>query len=278
MLSLRARRTLIWKRIKYNWPVTKICNHFRINRDTFYYHWNNYSKYGWSGLKIKSKAPHNVHRIADSIVKEIISLRKKYLWGPNKIENYFSNKGVSVSHGAIYKVLVKHNLNNPIDYTRKTWGKIRFQRSEPNQLWQADFKLLDDDSWMLTFLDDCSRFVTVCKEDIEATAENAILLLEKAGRRFSFPVQVLTDQGIQFFDTNGISEFTRFCLDNRIEHILASKRRPTTIGKVERFHRTYEEERHRFATLRKYLHYYNYIRLHQSLNYLTPAEVYFDKK
>lgn len=279
MLSLRARRTLIWKRIKYHWPVAKIVSHFSISRETFYYHWNNYSKYGWDGLIIKSKAPHAVHKTADDIVKEIIALRKKFLWGPNKIENYFRSKGIHVSHGAIYNVLVDNNLNNPLDYTRKTWGKTRFQRMHPNTLWQADFKLLDDDTWMLTFLDDCSRFVTICKENIDATTENAILLLGKGIKNHGMPLQVLTDQGVQFFyakDSPG--EFTQFCIENNIQHIVASKRRPTTIGKVERWHRTYKEERYRFPTLRRYLHYYNFVRIHQSLNYLTPAEVFIGKK
>jgi DNA invertase Pin-like site-specific DNA recombinase len=57
MLILRARRAIINRRVKYGWPVIKICSHFNINRDTFYYHWNNYQKYGWEGLEIASRKP-----------------------------------------------------------------------------------------------------------------------------------------------------------------------------------------------------------------------------
>ncbi|MBI3412518.1 MAG: hypothetical protein HY051_00360 [Candidatus Aenigmarchaeota archaeon] len=62
------------------------------------------------------------------------------------------------------------------------------------------------------------------------------LLLEKAGERFGFPVQTLTYQGTQFHDTNRTSAFKQFCIDKGIEHIVASKTRPTTIDKTERWH------------------------------------------
>jgi len=50
-------------------------------------------------------------------------------------------------------------VNRPIDFTRKTWSKRRFERMHSNSLWQADFKLMPNDNWMLTYLDDHSRFV-----------------------------------------------------------------------------------------------------------------------
>jgi len=91
----------------------------------------------------------------------------------------------------------------------------------------------------------------------------------------------LTDQEPQFYcadkegKEHGESVLTRTLKELGIQHIVASKRRPTTIGKVERFHRTYEEESWRFRTLGTFLRYYNYERLHRALDYQFPAEVYF---
>jgi len=275
-LSLRARRTLIWKRIKYNWSVTKICEHFRITRRSFYYHWNNYQKYGWEGLSIKSRRPHTIHRTPQHIVDKVIQIRKEHNYGPNKIEAELKRQGIKISHNTIHRILVKHGLNNPIDKPRRKWGKKRFEREHSNSLWQADFKLTEDDKWMITFLDDHSRFVVGCKINLDATGENAIKLLEKAIAKFGNPKQLLTDQGTQFVNPRGgVTKFTQFCLDNGIRHIVASKRRPTTIGKVERWHRTYEEEHCKYKTLRWFVYYYNYKRINQAINYLTPAEVYF---
>lgn len=186
-----------------------------------------------------------------------------------------------IDHRTVYRYICKEGLNNPIDKPRKTWGKKRFEREHSNSLWQADFKLLDDDSWMLTFMDDHSRFIPGVNISIEATTEVAIKLFRRRGKRYGFPEQVLTDRGTQFFcpehegRERGISLFTQTLDDLGVKHIVASKRRPTTIGKVERFHRTHDEERYNFKTLGQFLRYYNYHKPNQAINYLVPAKVYF---
>jgi transposase InsO family protein len=160
-------------------------------------------------------------------------------------------------------------------------GKRRFERMHSNSLWQADFKLTEDDRWMLTFLDDHSRFIPWARIEYDATTEFALRLFRKCGKKYGFPEQVLTDQGIQFYcaekegKEHGESTFTQTLKELGVQHIVASKRRPTTIGKVERFHRTYEEESWRYKTLGAFLQYYNYGRPHQALDYQFPAEVYF---
>ena len=206
----------------------------------------------------------------------MLKIRRNHEYGPNKIEAELRRQGISLSHTTIHKILVKEGLNNPIENPRKTWGKKRFERDHSNSLWQADFKLTEDDRWMITYLDDHSRFVAGCKINLDATGENAIKLLEKAVRRYGNPAQILTDRGAQFLNPRGgVTGFEQFCLDNRIEHITASKRRPTTIGKVERWHKTYNDEHGKFKTLHRFVRYYNYERISQAIGYLTPAEVYF---
>ena len=275
MLSLRTRRTLIWKRTKYNWPVNQICSHFRINKDTFYYHWNNYLEKGWQGLEIKSRRPNTIHRTLPAVVDKILNIRRQYNYGPNKIEAELRrHDNISISHTTIHKILIKHRLNNPLDNPRRTWGKNRFERDHSNSMWQTDFMMTEDDEWMVTFLDDHSRFIVGCRINEDATGENAIKLLEESIKGFGKPKQVLSDRGAQFVNPRGgITEFTQFCINNEIQHIMCSKRRPTTIGKVERWHKTYQEESQ--ISLEEFVNYYNYKRLHQSLGYLTPAEVYF---
>ena len=65
------------------------------------------------------------------------------------------------------------------------------------------------------------------------------------------------------------------CRDMGIEHITASKRRPTTIGKIEAFHKAFEAESYVFKWNWSFIRHYNYTRPHEALNYLTPAEIYF---
>lgn len=144
-------------------------------------------------------------------------------------------------------------------------------------LLQADWKLTRDDQWMITFLDDHSRFIPGSKIHDSATAENSVSLFRNCVKEFGIPEQVLTDQGVQFHtqQEDGVTKFDKFCQRKGIQHIVASKRRPTTIGKVERFHGSYEREAWRFPSHQEYIHHYNYERPHQALDYLTPADVYF---
>ena len=114
----------------------------------------------------------------------------------------------------------------------------------------------------------------------DATTEFVLRLFKRCVKKHGIPEQVLTDQGTQFYcadkegKKHGESEFTQTLRELGVRHIVASKRRPTTIGKVERFHRTYVKEAWRYKTLGAFLRYYNYQRI-QALGYQTPAEVYF---
>jgi transposase InsO family protein len=273
-LSLKKRRWIVRKKIQ-GWRVKEICSHARISRFTFYYHWNAYQRHSWKGLEPKSRRPHTIHRTPEAIVNEVLQIRKKHEWGPNKIEGYLKNRGLRIGHNTIHRILCNGGLNSPIDKPRRIWGKKRFERAHSNSLWQADFKLTPQDEWMITFLDDHSRFIVGCATNETEKAEDAMKLFDISIRRFGTPVQVLTDRGSQFFDAEGITQFRQFCIARGIEHIVASKRRPSTIGKVERWHRTYVEEHHKYPTLWRLVRYYNYVRPHQSLGYKVPAEVYF---
>ncbi len=97
-----------------------------------------------------------------------------------------------------------------------------------------------------------------------------------ASINYGKPDQILTDQGTQFHPARGdLSAFTEFCSGNGIEHIMASIRRPSTIGKIEAFHKAYTYEAWMFKTHQEFIHYWNYQRPHQGIGYLYPADIYF---
>jgi putative transposase len=245
----------------------------------FYYWWNRYQTQGWKGLQEKPKGRPCGPRLDRPLKKKIIKLRKRYEWGPNKIAGYLGHRGFAVDHHKVYSVICEAGLNHPITEPRKTWGTKRFQRQHCNSLWQADFKLCNDDWWMISYQDDHSRFITGSTKIWSPTGENAITLLKKTAKRYGIPEQILTDQGTQFKPARGgTSEFDRRCSELGIEHIAASVRRPTTIGKIEAFHKAYEVESHLFKEHWSFIRYYNYTRPHESLNYLTPAEIYLKNK
>jgi len=276
--SDKLRRWIIRRRLEGQ-PVTLICTQARVSRKMFYYWWSRYQAQGWEGLHEKPKGRPCGPALEVSLKEKIIKLRKRYEWGPNKIAGYLGHRGFAVDHHKVYHVICESGLNHPITEPRKTWGTKRFQRQHCNSLWQADFKLCSDDWWMISFQDDHSRFITGSLKVWNPTGENAILLLDRAVRRHGVPKQILTDQGTQFKPARGgKSEFEMHCSELEIEHITASVRRPTTIGKIEAFHKAYEAESHLFKEHWSFIRYYNYTRPHEALNYLTPATIYLKQK
>lgn len=278
----RLRRWCIKRKLE-GWKVTEICEHARIPRPTFYVWWNKYQDDGWESLEPRSRRPLTIHRTPQETIDEVIRLRKQYNWGPNKIEGYIRQHrpaGIApIGHNTIYRIISNAGLNNPIDKPRKTWGKRRFVRSKPNELWQADWKLTASDEWLLTYLDDYSRYIVGSDKFDEPTSCNAVWLLERCIAEYRAPVQLLTDQGTCFYPARGgISGFTRFCSSQGIEHIVASKRRPTTIGKIEAFHKAYEYEASRFGNHKEFIQYWNHTRPHQGIGYLYPVQLYLNGK
>lgn len=276
---VKIRRWVILRR-QEGWPVTKICAHGRISRATCYRILGRYDG-SRESLEPKSHKPHTIHRTSQKVENKVIELRKQLNWGPNKIEAYLKRQGIKLGHNTIYRIICRAGLNNPIDKPRKTWGKKRFARTRPNALWQADWKLCENDYWMITYLDDYSRFIPGSKKFWNPTTENALSVLKKATRKYSIPEQILTDRGIQFYPSrkteNAKSRFTKALEELGIQHIVASIRRPTTIGKVEAFHKAYVCEAHMFNTHKKFIQYWNYKRLHQGIKYLIPSELYFKR-
>ena len=204
--TLRRRRWIIHRKLGH-WKSGEIATALRIDERTIYRWWRIYRKHGWEGLRVKSRRPHNYYKTPQSTVNLVLELRRSRHWGPNKIEGYLRNHRpeaiVPVSHRTIHRILVKAGLNNPVSAPRRVWGKHRFEREHSNSLWQADFELTEHDEWMVSYLDDHSRFIPGSRVYHNPTAEHAIKLLEESVRQYGKPDQILTDRGTQFYPARG---------------------------------------------------------------------------
>ena len=275
---LRRRRWIVHRKMK-GWKVSEIAFALQINEKTVDRWCDVYRKHGWEGLRVKPKTPHIYWETPQETVDLVLELRRERCWDPCKIEGYLRNYGedvTAVGHNTIHRILIKAGLNNPIQTPRKTWGKRRFERPYSNNSWQTDFKMTVDDEWMISYLDDHSRYVPGSELHHNPTGEHAIHLLKDCIHQYGKPDQILTDQGTQFHPARGdLSAFTEFCSGNGIEHIMTSIRRPSTIGKIEAFHKAYTCEAWMFKTHQEFIRYWNYERPHQGIRYLYPADIYF---
>jgi len=270
---MRLRQWCV-RRILGGWSVPRIVETGRVPRRTVYHWWNRFQRKGWGGLVDLSRRPHTIHHLQESTVHQVIELRQTHGWCGEAIASHLQRSGVQVCNGSVYKILKKNGLTVRTYAPRRQRTYIRWQRSHPDSLWQTDIKYYGD-RYVVAFLDDCSRYVPEAALLHNATTDRILHLLEKALNHGRAPHQILSDHGTQFYSDDGPSQFTKFCETHGIEHIMSSIGKPTTQGKIERFFRTFKAYYPRFNDIPEFLHHYNRVKPHRSLNFLTPAEVYF---
>jgi hypothetical protein len=167
----------------------------------------------------------------------------------------------------------------------------RFERTRPNDLWQTDLftfllKRQRRRLHLVAYLDDFSRFVVGF--GLHASASGALVreTFEASIANFGAPRELLTDNGAQYHTWRGKSAFRKLCDRRGIRQIVASPRRPQTLGKIERFwgtlwreliegaiFRDLEEARTRISN---FVGFYNFQRTHQGIEGLVPADRYFE--
>ena len=101
---------------------------------------------------------------------------------------------------------------------------------------------------------------------------------------YGAPKAILSDQGTQWAASNGgDTRFDEWCEKRGIKHIMGKVRKPTTQGKVERWHGSLRRESNLppRATLEEYqrimdeyVEFYNEVRPHWSCDLRTPAATY----
>lgn len=285
------RCLMLDKFFKEKAPVTKIAREFGVSRKTFYKFKHRFETEGVVGLKDRSCAPHQRPRKIPSIVEEAI-VELRYLhpdFGPVRLQAELRSMGLNPpSHQGIQNVLVRHHLNGWNAKEKREYR--RFERSSPNELWQLDTKgLFFIKDWGKVFplsaVDDYSRFCTILEPLPYERTDYILENLEKSFDLYGKPQYLLTDNGSWFVNKDGaLTRVQMFLKERGVEHLHTGVRRPTTIGKVERFHRTLNNElikKFRFKDLEDakegfnaYRYYYNYQRPHQALGNLPPISRY----
>lgn len=153
----------------------------------------------------------------------------------------------------------------------------------PNHVWSMDItyiRLRSGFVYLVAVIDWYSRYVISWKLSITMEKDFCIEALEEALCK-GLPEIFNSDQGAQFTS----AEFTGKLEGKNVQISMDGKGRCLDNIFVERLWRSvkYEEVYIKsYATpleaikgLKKYFHFYNHTRPHQSLNYQTPAQIYF---
>ncbi len=133
---------------------------------------------------------------------------------------------------------------------------------------------------MVAFLDWYSRYV-VSWGLSNTLATDFVLEAAKEALTIGVPEIMNSDQGVQFTDNEYIGlwdkERTKISMDHkgRCFDNIFTERLWRTIKYEEVYLKDYQTVREAEVNIGDFINRYNTVRLHQSLGYRTPAEVYF---
>jgi len=257
----------------------------KVHRSGIYQIINNFKEFSWDGLKDhKTGRPETLLNENAQII--ILDIRKRYNYGALNIEQILKKRGFGISHRQIEKVLIRNNCVIPNIKKQKSRKWVRYELPNPNDLWHTDWSYDPFSGLQLSiFIDDRTRLITSSGLFKNATTENTLALLSCGIAKYGKPKAIMTDHGSQYYanhpnaDQNN-SEFRKQLNILGIKHYLARVNRPQTNGKAERFFLTYKTEfaTGTFSNLKDFIKHYNEKRLHMSLNYKTPKDVWDEIK
>ena len=278
-------------------PARRTLEILGIARSSFYRWYDRYQRGGPEALADRPSRPDRVwNRIPDEIRAQIIEMALDYPeLSPRELAVRFTDeKRYFVSEASVYRLLKSQDLiPSPAYIVIKAAEEFKEKTTAPNQLWQTDFTYLKITGWgwyyLSTVLDDFSRFIVAWKlcatmkaQDVSDTLD---LALAKSGLdhvNVGHRPRLLSDNGSSYIS----ADLAEWLEDKKIEHIRGAPYHPQTQGKIERWHQTlknrvllnnYYLPRELEAEIATFVENYNHCRLHESLNNLTPADVYFGR-
>lgn len=277
---------------------TQLCADFHISRKTGHKWVVRYRQEGAAGLRERSRRPRGcAHQTAVRIAQLILQERRKHrTWGPKKLRRLLRR-----DHGirrppacsTIAGILRRHGLSQR---ARRKPGLYEVARhaltvaTHPNHVWTVDFK-----GWFtlgngrrcdpLTVCDLFSRFYLACRARPNQQFTGTLRAFRKLMRRHGLPEIIRVDNGTPFASLalGRLSALSVWWIQQGIIVEFIRPASPQQNGSHERGHRdlkaeatqppspTMAAQQRRFD---RWQHLRNYVRPHEALGMLTPAQIY----
>jgi len=278
-------------------PVRQTLQRLGIRKSTFYNWLKRYYEAGIDGLEDRKPGPGQVWNKLpkdqqDKLIK--LALEKPELSPRELAVTYTDEQSNFVSESTVYRLLKAHDLiTSPAYILMQATDKFQHPTTRVNEMWQTDFTYCKVMGWgwyyLSTVLDDFSRFIiawrlctTMSARDVSDTLDDALQFTELDQVKVKNKPRLLSDNGPSYIS----SELARYLEEQEMSHTRGKPYHPQTQGKIERWHRSLKnqillenyylpgelEER-----IRQFVDYYNHERYHESLNNLTPADVFYGR-
>jgi RNA-directed DNA polymerase len=278
-------------------PVKRTLTELQVPRSTFYRWYKQYQEEGPDGLIDHRPNPRQLwNRIPKEVRQQVVDLALQYPdRSPRQLAWLFTDeKGYFISESSTYRILKGFDLVESSTFT--VWSaadKFKHPTTRVNELWQTDFTYFKILGWgwyyLSTVLDDFSRYILAWKltPTMAATDVQDTLLMALARTGLD---HVLVEHRPRLLSDNGSCYISRelqlFLERKHMDHTHGAPYHPMTQGKIERYHRSMKN----IVNLQNYflpgkleteianfVDYYNHRRYHESLDNLTPADVYFGR-
>ena len=278
-------------------PVRRTLDTLGILPARLYRWYDRYQSGGYEALKDRPPKPKQVwNRIPDDVRGRVLRLALDAPeLSPRELATRFvDTEGYFVSEASVYRLLKTHDLiTSPAFVVIKAAAAFKDKTVRPNQLWQTDFTYLKVIGWgwfyLSTILDDFSRYIIAWKlcttmrtEDVTDTLELALTASGCDQAKVVHKPRLLSDNGSSYLS----GDLAEWLDEQSMEHVRGAPYHPQTQGKIERWHQTLKNrillENYYLpgdleAQLGAFVEHYNHRRYHESLNNLTPADVYFGR-
>jgi transposase InsO family protein len=265
-----------------------------VPRGSFYRWYRRYWEKGYDGLA--NRPPHSRrfwNRIPEAEKQRVveIALERPELSPRELAWHITDSEGTFISESSVYRILKRFDLvTSPSYIVLAAADEFRHKTRRVHELWQTDFTYFKIVGWgwyyLSTVMDDYSRYIiawklttTMAADDVKQTLDLAV---ERTGIdqvHVSHRPRLLSDNGPCYVS----KELRDYLAEREMSHTRGAPYHPMTQGKIERYHRTmknvvklqnyylpWELE----GELKRFVDDYNHRRVHESLDNLTPADVY----
>ena len=272
--------------------MSALCRKYEISRPTGYKWVERYTE--TSDVRDLSRAPKTHPLKTDpEIEAQILALRKEHPGtGAKKLRRILLNRGLKMPCTSTVNAILKRNDCITVEATLAAQHYRRFEASEPNNLWQADFKgnfamLNGSRCYPLNILDDHTRFCLCSAAQDNERLEDTMANFTRIFKQYGLPRALLCDNGNPWGTSQSVG-YTRFevwLMDLDILPMHGRALHPQTQGKEERFNGSLKREKlafvgdiadlvHAQIILDEYREFYNNERPHEALGMAVPAERY----
>ena len=275
-------------------PAKTTLKQLGVSRASFYRWYRTYVDNGPEGLAPKPSTRRQFwNRIPDNERERVVevALEKPELSARELAWHITDNEGWFISERSIYRILKAYDLvTSPAYIVLSAADEFKHKTRRVHELWQTDFTYFKIVGWgwyyLSTVLDDFSRYIiawslrsSMSAEDVQETLDEALAVTGLDQAQVRCRPRLLSDNGPCY-----VSKDLQAYLDNKgMPHPRGAPYHPQTQGKIERYHltmknvvklRNYYQKEELERELARFVDYYNNERVHESLDNVTPADVY----